>query len=123
MNENVSSTYAILLKIIIAPRHAPKGGASVVIGACFCPAMGFQTSSLPEFADLETLLCQGNFSADAARTRRSGRELDIQRAPTSRLVRLRGVPPHSKEGGGIPPSAIGNRPAAVINALHFVHDG
>jgi hypothetical protein len=36
MDGKVSSTYAILLMIIIAPRHAPKGGASVVTGACFC---------------------------------------------------------------------------------------
>jgi len=36
MDDKVSYTYPILLMIIIAPRHAPKGGASVVIGACFC---------------------------------------------------------------------------------------
>ena len=68
MDDKVSSTNAILLMIIIAPRHAPKGGASVVVGACFCARHGFPMSSLPEFADLETLLCQGNFSADAVLT-------------------------------------------------------
>ena len=67
MDDKVSSTSAILLMIIIAPRHAPKGGASVVVGACFCARHGFPMSSLPEFADLETLLCQ-NFSADALLT-------------------------------------------------------
>ena len=68
MDDKVSSTSAILLMIIIAPRHAPKGGASVVVGACFCARHGFPMSPLPEFADLETLLCQGNFSADAVLT-------------------------------------------------------
>jgi hypothetical protein len=42
MDDKVSSTYHILLMIIIAPRRAPKGGASVVVGACFAPAMGFR---------------------------------------------------------------------------------
>jgi hypothetical protein len=121
MDDKFPSTYAILLMIIIAPRHAPKGGASVVIGACFCARHGFPMSSLPEFADLETLLCQGNFSADAARTRRSGRELHIQRAavPQQSFPTRAGS---SKEGGGIPPSASRIAPSSVIKALHFVYD-
>jgi len=68
MDDKDFSIYTILLMIIIAPRHAPKGGASVVTGACFCTPPWFPKSLLPEFADLETLLCQGNFSADALLT-------------------------------------------------------
>ena len=125
MDDKVSSTYAILLMIIIAPRHAPKGGASVVVGACFCARHGFPMSSLPEFADLETLLCQGNFSADAARTRRSGartahsaganQPFRSSASQPAQVVQKREVAYHLRL------SEIG--PAGVINALHFVHDG
>ena len=86
-------------------------------------------SSLPELADLETC-CAKEILAPTLRAHDGqGRELDIQRAPTSRLVPLRGVPQQrfptragsSKEGAyHLRLSEIGL--AGVINALHFVYD-
>src|SRR4029077_14278684 len=95
MDDKVSSTNAILLMIIIAPRHAPKDGASVVVGAGFAPRHGFPMSSLPEFADLETLLCQGNFSADAARTDGQGANCTFSGRQPAGLCPLRSVPQQS----------------------------
>jgi hypothetical protein len=83
MDDKVSSTYAILLMIIIAPRRALKVERVSWQADTFAPRYGFPMSSLPEFADLEPLLCQGNFCADAVRTPTVGRELHIQRSPSS----------------------------------------
>src|ERR1700735_1472807 len=94
------------------------------------PAMGFRRAPCLNLRISKPCCAKENLAPMLRSHRRSGRELDIQRTPTRELGPLRSVPQSSptragssKEGGGIPPSAIGNRPAAFINALHFVHDG
>ena len=125
MDDKISSTYAVLLMIIIAPRHAPKVGASVVIGACCCTPPWFPKSSLPEFADLETLLCQGNFSADAlltptvraltAHSAGANQPFRSSASQPAQVVQKREVAYHLRL------SEIG--PTGFINSLHFLHDG
>jgi hypothetical protein len=74
---------------------------------------------LPEFADLETLSCQGNFRADAARTDGQGRELHISGRQPAVPQQASNPAGSSKEGGGIPPSAIGNRRAGNHKRFTF----
>ena len=69
MDDKVSYTYPILLMIIIAPRHAPKGGASVVTGACFLhPAMGFRRAPCLNLRISKPCCAKKIFSADAVLT-------------------------------------------------------
>ena len=93
------------------------------------PSHGFPMNSLPEFADLETLLGQGNFSADAVLTRRAGSELHILRAPSGPLATSLACRGRASQ----PAQVVQKKEAAyhlrtsgsvrVINALHFLHDG
>src|ERR1700722_9794590 len=89
MDDKVSSTNAILLMIIIAPHHAPKGGASVVVGACFCACHGVSDEAPCLNLRISKPCCAKEILAPMLCShRRSGRELHIQRAPTSRLCPL-----------------------------------
>ena len=81
-------------------------------------------SSLPEFADLETLLCQGDFSADAvltptvraltAHSAGANQPFRSSASQPAQLVQKRQVAYHLRL------SEIGLRP--FINALQFVYD-
>jgi hypothetical protein len=100
-----------------------------VVGAYVRPPWG-SDSSTPEFADLETVWCQVNLAPMLRFTYGQGANCTFSGHQLASLA-LGSVPQQSfpapagssKAGGGIPPSAIGNRLEAFINALHFVHDG